>query len=158
MDESLVRSFETELIPSEAGGTGYVVPPFSVEQVWGTRAQLRVAGTVNGVPFRGSLFPRGDGTHYMVLNRAVRAAAGVAPGDRVRLTLAPDSEPRVVEVPAALQAALEGAPEAAAFWDSLSYSHQKEYADWLTSAKREATRARRLEKAIVMLSQGQSLK
>ena len=36
-------------------------------------------------------------------------------------------------------------------FDLLSYSHKKEYVKWVTGAKKEETRARRIEKAIAML-------
>jgi len=35
---------------------------------------------------------------------------------------------------------------------ALSYSHKKEYADWIESAKKPQTRLNRIEKAIEMLA------
>ena len=40
----------------------------------------------------------------------------------------------------------------------MSYSHKKEYVDWIDSAKQEETRARRVEKALTMLALGKRLK
>jgi uncharacterized protein YdeI (YjbR/CyaY-like superfamily) len=37
------------------------------------------------------------------------------------------------------------------FFESLSYTHRKEYCRWIREAKKEETRARRLEKAVEML-------
>ncbi len=37
------------------------------------------------------------------------------------------------------------------FFESLSYTHRKEYCRWVSEAKKEETRAKRLEKAVVML-------
>ena len=39
------------------------------------------------------------------------------------------------------------------FFESLSYTHRKEYIRWITEAKTQATTARRLTKAIEMLKQ-----
>lgn len=39
-------------------------------------------------------------------------------------------------------------------FDRLSYSHRKEYCSWITEAKREETRVKRLEKAVAMLKNG----
>jgi uncharacterized protein YdeI (YjbR/CyaY-like superfamily) len=88
------------------------------------------------------------------LNRANRAAAGVAAGDAVTVELELDDEPRTVEVPDDVRAALAGDEEAAAAFERLSYTHQREYVEWITEAKREETRARRLAKTLDRLREG----
>jgi uncharacterized protein YdeI (YjbR/CyaY-like superfamily) len=40
------------------------------------------------------------------------------------------------------------------FFEKLSYTHRKEYCRWITDARKEETRLRRLEKAIDMLKRG----
>jgi hypothetical protein len=49
--------------------------PFNFKQVFGKKAQVRVAGTINGAPFRHSLTPRGDGTHHMHINKELLKSA-----------------------------------------------------------------------------------
>jgi uncharacterized protein YdeI (YjbR/CyaY-like superfamily) len=44
--------------------------------------------------------------------------------------------------------------EAKALFDKLSYTHQKEYVNWITEAKKEETRQTRVIKTIEMLKQG----
>lgn len=61
---------------------------------------------------------------------------------------------RTVEVPEDLQAVLQTSEVARAFFDTLAYSHRKEYVEWITSAKREETRTRRLGQAIEKLEAG----
>jgi uncharacterized protein YdeI (YjbR/CyaY-like superfamily) len=39
----------------------------------------------------------------------------------------------------------------------MSYSCRKEYVDWITSAKQEATRQQRIEKMMAMISAGARL-
>lgn len=46
--------------------------------------------------------------------------------------------------------------EAQKVWDGFSYSHRKEYIEWLTEAKTEATRLKRLDQAIEMMQEGKS--
>jgi uncharacterized protein YdeI (YjbR/CyaY-like superfamily) len=58
---------------------------------------------------------------------------------------------RIFEVPAALARMLEAHPLAASRFESLPYSHKKEFLDWIASPKKEETRTRRLEKLIPML-------
>ena len=68
----------------------------------------------------------------------------------------PSEKPRNVDVPDELAAALAANPDALASFERLSYSHQKEYADWVGEAKREATRLARADKAIAMLREGET--
>lgn len=121
---------------------------------FGSRARLPVRGTVNGIPYRSSIFPRGDGNFYMVLNRALREAGAISGGDVVQVTMEPDTTPRKVQVPRALQQALRRNRRAAAFWGTLSYSHRREYVEWIAEAKQEETQRRRIGKAVEMLAAG----
>jgi uncharacterized protein YdeI (YjbR/CyaY-like superfamily) len=66
-----------------------------------------------------------------------------------------DPEPRTVEVPSALAAALEQDSLAKAGFDGLSPSHRREYASWIADAKRADTRERRARKAVAMLRAGE---
>ncbi len=59
-----------------------------------------------------------------------------------------------VVVPAFLAAALKQSPPARAAFDNFSPSHKREYVEWLTEAKTEATRQRRLETALAWLAEG----
>jgi len=58
-------------------------------------------------------------------------------------------------VPAELDALLATDTKAKAFFESLSKSYKQGYCDWVGSAKQEATRTTRAEKALVMLQKGQ---
>jgi len=58
------------------------------------------------------------------------------------------------EVPPDLAKALKGQPAARAFFESLPPSAQREYTEWLTEAKREETRQRRLEQTVAQLAEG----
>jgi uncharacterized protein YdeI (YjbR/CyaY-like superfamily) len=107
---------------------------------------------------RGSLMPNGDGTHYMVINQSVRNEAGATTGDIVRVSIEPDTEERTLDVPEDLRAALDRNEEAAVFFGKLSYSNRKEYIQWILSAKKEETRAKRIGQAIEMLVQGKKAK
>lgn len=52
---------------------------------------------------------------------------------------------RTIEIPAALQKLLDKNKNAAIFFDSLAFSHKREYVEWIVSAKREETKIKRLE-------------
>ena len=61
----------------------------------------------------------------------------------------------ITETPAELQQLLNGDNEAAVFYESLSMSCKRGYSDWVGSAKQEATRQSRAEKALAMLQNKQ---
>ena len=52
---------------------------------------------------------------------------------------------RTIETPVALQKLLEKNKTAAAFFDSLAFSHKREYVEWIVSAKKDETKTKRLE-------------
>ncbi|MEW5815308.1 MAG: DUF1905 domain-containing protein [Spirochaetota bacterium] len=51
--------------PDQKGTWTYFNLPFSVEEVFGTRGQVKVKGAINNAPYRSSVMPAGDGTHYI---------------------------------------------------------------------------------------------
>jgi len=53
-------------------------------------------------------------------------------------------------------AALKKNKKTLAAFEAFSYSHKKEYVEWITEAKTEATREARMDKAIEMISEGKS--
>lgn len=135
---------------SEATG---ITIPFDVGKTYGTRARVPVRGTLNGFPYRGSIFPMG-GKYIMVVNKELRANAKAKGGDPVSVTMERDDEPRIITPPADLARALKANKTAQAAWDKLSYTHQKEYARAVEDAKRPETRVRRIEKALTELAAG----
>jgi Bacteriocin-protection, YdeI or OmpD-Associated/Domain of unknown function (DUF1905) len=126
---------------------------FDVEEAFGKRGRIPVRGTLNGAPFRGSLFPMG-GCHFMVVNRFLREAAGVTGGETVPVVMERDDEPRTIEPPADFTRALKGNKEARATWDKLSYTHRREHVEHIEEAKKPETRLRRIEKSIELLAAG----
>jgi Bacteriocin-protection, YdeI or OmpD-Associated/Domain of unknown function (DUF1905) len=145
--------FEARLTKSEGTGT-YVVVPLDVPALFGSR-RPPVSGTVNGFSFRTTLAPYGD-DWYLGFNSKVREEAGIAAGETVVVELERDDEPREVEVPPDLAEALAGDDAARKTFEGFSYSHRKQYVDWIEEAKREETRLRRIEKAVGLLREGKT--
>lgn len=149
------HKFEAKLHRPEGTGTWtYFDIPFNVLEVFGSKGQVRVRGSLNGHTFRGLAMPHGDGTHYVVVNKSIREAVDVSAGGRVKVRLTADLAPRRVEIPLELQRAFRGHRAAQQVFERLPYSHQKEYVDWILAAKKEETRAGRVEKALDMLTSG----
>ncbi len=59
-----------------------------------------------------------------------------------------------MSVPADLRAALAADAAAAQGFEALSYSHQREYVDWIEEAKRAPTRARRVARCVERVREG----
>lgn len=68
---------------------------------------------------------------------------------------APRGEPRTIEAPPDLAAALAGDAAARALWDQLTYSHRKEHVGYIDEAKKAETRARRVAKTVEALAAGE---
>lgn len=119
--------------------------PFDVAKLWGVRGGLRVSGEVNGVSFRTSLFPTGDGHHYMIINKQVQKAARVGPGIKAQFRLEPDLGKRVVPVVPELERALRPSRRLQKFFQSLTPYTRHFISRFVADAKQSETRARRAE-------------
>ena len=142
--------FRAEL---ERVGPGHFVDiPFDPREVFG-QARPPVRGTVNGFPFGGRIAKYG-GRNLLGFRRELREGAGIAEGDTVELDLELDTEPREVDVPPDLASAFDD--EARAAFERMSYSHRKDYVDWIEGAKRQETRERRVAKAVEQIRMGKA--
>jgi len=63
-------------------------------------------------------------------------------------------EKKELIVPTELMSALKENKRALAAFENFSYSHKKEYVEWITEAKREETRKKRLETAVEWITNG----
>lgn len=62
-----------------------------------------------------------------------------------------------LSMPPEFEAALAENPAARAAYESLPWSHKKEYLMWIITAKRDETRARRIDESIRLLSENKKL-
>lgn len=133
---------------------GFIVPPdvaatLDTKKADGTpRRRVLVQGSVNGLPYRTSLSLTPDGTYEMIVGRVLRVPGDIRVGDTLDVAMEDDGEPRVVEVPADLVAALDAREGMREAFERLSYSHQRELVLYVDDAKRADTRARRVQQVI----------
>jgi hypothetical protein len=140
----------TAIIQNAGGGGAFVEVPFDVEAAFGSK-KPKVMAFIDGVPYRGTLVRMGTECHLLLILKSIREQIGKTFGDTVKITVEPDTKPRLIEVPAELKKAFKTEKEAKAVFDKLSYTHQREYVQWINEAKREETRQGRLLKTIEML-------
>jgi hypothetical protein len=154
-----IHIFESLLVRPEGVGTWtYLNIPPHVSATFGSKGQVKVKGKINGYPFRSTALPTGDGSHYLVVAKSIRDQIKAVQGDTVTVMMELDIEERQVDVPEDLIQALESQLQAQDVFSKLSYSQKKVYVDWVLSARQEATRQRRIVKALMLLSQGKKLR
>jgi hypothetical protein len=133
------------------GGGAYVEMPADVLAALGGGSRFRVTGTLNGVDFASSAMSMGGGRVCVGMHKATRQQAQVDIGDLVEIRIERDDRPRELSIPPELAEALAADPTAAAAFEKLSFSHRREYAQWIGEAKRPETRARRLDQTMERL-------
>ncbi len=143
----------TGVIQNAGGGGAFVEVPFDVEAAFGSK-RPKIKAMIEGVAYRGTLARMGGEQHMLIILKGIREQIGKTFGDEVKVTVEPDTEARVVEVPPELAKALKKEKAAEAYFNSLSYTHKREYVNYILEAKREETRASRLAKVIQALKKG----
>ena len=104
----------TATIQNAGGGGAFVEVPFDVEAAFGSK-RPKVKAMIEGVPYRGILTRMGTECHLLVVLKEIRGQIGKTFGDEVTITVEPDTEPRVLEIPAELKKAFKTEKEAKAF-------------------------------------------
>lgn len=114
---------------------------------------VQVRGTIDGYPLKQyKLMPMGNGMLFLPVKAEIRKKIRKKEGDRVQVILYPDNSP--VEIPDEFLMCLLDAPDAHAFFNTLTDSNKKYYIDWIYEAKQLETKVNRMAKAIERLEQG----
>ncbi len=127
--------------------------PYDSEKEFATKGKVPVRATFNGVPYAGSLIKYRNPLHMMGVLKSIREQIGKGPCDTIEVVVWKDEEVRTVEMPAQFEKLIKKEGLLPVF-EKLSYTHRKEYCRWITDAKKEETRSKRLWKAIEMLKKG----
>jgi hypothetical protein len=144
-----MRSVSFRAVVESARGGGHVIEVNSdVADKLGAKHRTRVRGTLDEAEYRSNLISMG-GRLVLGVHKATLQAARRDTGDTVRVTMAIDDEPLPNdEVPEILGRALKGNARARKAWESMPPSHRRRYVGFITEAKRDETRARRVEDSI----------
>lgn len=139
---------------AKGGSWAFLILPASASAKLPTRGMTTVQGTINGCPFRATLEPDGQRSHWLKVNRTLREAADAEVGDVVTLEITPVAEQLEPKVPADVRKALAAAPKARALWSDITPVARRDWIYWITSAKQPEARVRRIGNACEMLAAG----
>src|SRR5689334_13960663 len=155
---SKIRCKAKLLRPAESGKDGawtFLILPKAASAKLPSRGMTAVEGTINGAAFQAALEPDGQKSHWLRVDRKLSKAAGADAGDIVTLEIAPAAEEPEPQVPADLKKALAAAaPKVRAIWSDITPIARRDWIHWITSAKQEETRTRRIKNACSMLAAG----
>ena len=147
--------FKAKLLrPAGGGAWSFLVLPKEASERLSSRGQTAIDGTLNGVAFQAVLEPDGQKSHWLKVDRELRAAAGAAEGDLVTLEIAPAAKEPEPKVPPDLRKALAADAKAHATWADITTVARRDWIHWITSAKQPETRARRVTNGCSMLAGG----
>ena len=146
-------TFTTTILQAEdVNATGIRVPTENIAELnSGKKPKVKI--TLNGYTYRSTVAAYSGDVYMLPLSAEHRKASGLKAGDEVEVTLELDTEPRTVDVPADLAAALAEKSGATEAFNALSYTMRKEYARQVESAKAQETRTRRIANIVAKVSQ-----
>jgi hypothetical protein len=143
-------TFTATLLKAEGkNATGISVPPELIAAL-GPQKRPKVKVSLNGYSYQSTIAPFGD-VFMLPVSAAHREGAGIEAGDQVEVTLELDLEPRTIEIPEALRAALVEKPGALDAFEALSFSKRKEAVRQVEEAKSQATLERRIAAIVAKL-------
>ena len=145
-----MATFHAELLLQGKSATGFAVPDEVVASL-GAGKRVAVVVTIGDYSYRSTVGPY-RGANMLPVSAANREGARIAAGDIVEITLELDDQPREVEVPADLAAALDTDAATRAAFDALSFSNRRAHVASVEDAKTAETRERRIAKVVAALA------
>jgi len=141
----------TGTVRAEGRGRVVVPVPFDPDQVWGVKSRHHITGTINQVRFRG-VIEASDADRRIVFTPAWLRDNSLEPGEPVEVELSPEG-PQRADLAEDIAAALDAAPTAAAFFDSLAQFYRRAYLRWINgTTRRPELRAARIAEMVDLLT------
>jgi uncharacterized protein YdeI (YjbR/CyaY-like superfamily) len=119
--------------------------PFDAAKLWSKRGQLRVRGAINNFEFRATLFPDGDGGHYLLVNKKMQKGGHAQPGDKANFTLEPDTAERPIVLPPDLEKLFKQEKALRKFFSEWSDSGKRWVIHEIQGKKSAASRKKRID-------------
>jgi hypothetical protein len=129
----------------------FVDVPLEISKCLGPESAVPVVGTVEGVPLRSTLVPRGNGAYRLAIHGDIRKKLRVDTGAVVEVAIRLDEESREPELPPALVLALRNSPKAQQKFRAMTTALRRQIIRYLVSVKSQATLERRVLKFVARL-------
>lgn len=137
----------------EKTGWTHIIIPVDIAQqlIPGNKKSFRVKGKLDDFPIAGiALMPMGGGDFVMPLNATIRK--GIHKKEGAMITAKLEVDKKEIKPPTEFIECLEDEPVAYEHFFSLAKSHQLYFTRWITSAKTEPTKTKRIAQAVNALS------
>jgi hypothetical protein len=150
-----VFRFTAEVIRPDVKGAWYFIEfPHDVQELFGTRAAVRIKGTLNGVEIDRALMPTKTGYHVIILSGGLRKQLGVDEGDPVKAEIWRNPAPEELDMPEELSETLDFLPEFNAGWKKIPIGRRRGICHWINSGKSVHTRAKRVAETLKRFEEG----
>lgn len=150
------RKYILEKFPGKGGWIYAAIPEISQNKK-APFGWVKVKGRIHGYEIKNyKLMPMGNGQLFLPVKAAIRKKIGKGQGDWIHVTLFADNAP--TEIPEELLLCLKDAPTAYQNFLCFTDGQQKEYIDWIYSAKTDDTRINRIVETLNRIERGQKLK
>ena len=117
-------------------------------------AKVEIEAVVNTFPFRSTLQRDGDGNLALAIDQSLLKAIEAADGETVSVEITRAGDELEVRLPKELSEALAEAPASRAGWDDITPNARRDWVLSIITTRNEATRLKRVGKAIDMLASG----
>lgn len=136
----------------KTGWTYIEIPGDIVEKIKpGRRREFKVKGKLDAFAIkRVSLMPLGGGRFIMPVNAVMRKGIGKRHGATVRVQIEADDSPFIFNKD--FMECLDDEPKAKEFFETLTPSHQRYFSKWISDAKTEQTKVKRITMSVNALS------
>jgi len=142
----------------KVGMIRFVDVPADISKRLGGGSTVPVMGTVDSVPLRSTLVPRGRGCYRLAIHGDIRKKLGVDIGAVIEAAIAIDEESREPELPPALVLALRNAPRAQKQFRAMTTALRRQIVRYLVAVKSQATLERRVQKFVARLERREAPK
>lgn len=150
--KSMIYKFQTILKKVEDQKASYIEIPLDVESIF-KKKRVKVKVLLNTIEYRGSIVMMQTSCHILGIPKVISEQMKATYGDLIDVELQEDLEERIIVLDTDVKEALWMSDKAKLFYDSLSFTNQKKYHLWITSAKKLETRNARIQQMITMLEQ-----
>lgn len=152
----VAKNYLLQKYPGKGGWT-YAAIPEVLQDKHAPFGWVKVKGSIDGFEIKNyKLMPMGNGKLFLPVKADIRKAIGKKEGDWVKVELYADNAPTTI--PDEFLLCLESDPEVQQQFKKLSDGQQKEYMDWIYSAKTDATKVKRMAEAMNKIAQQKKLR